>query len=55
NMTGLPAASIPSGFSKEGLPIGMQIVGNKYQDLLVLQVAKAFEDIAPWQDKRPNL
>jgi aspartyl-tRNA(Asn)/glutamyl-tRNA(Gln) amidotransferase subunit A len=54
NLTGLPAASIPCGWTKEGLPIGMQIIGNRFDDLKVLQVSKAFEDIAPWQDKRPT-
>ena len=54
NMTGQPAATIPCGWSKEGLPIGMQIVGKPFDDKTVLQVSKAFEDISPWQDKRPN-
>ncbi len=55
NMAGLPAASIPCGFSKEGLPIGMLIVGPCGADLRVLEVAQAFEDIAPWQDKIPPM
>ena len=54
NMSGLPAASIPSGWTKSGLPIGMQIVGRRYDEKTVLQVSKAFEEIAPWQDKRPK-
>jgi Asp-tRNA(Asn)/Glu-tRNA(Gln) amidotransferase A subunit family amidase len=55
NMSGHPAASIPCGWSSEGLPIGMQIVGKRFDELLVLQVSQAFEEIAPWQDKKPNL
>jgi aspartyl-tRNA(Asn)/glutamyl-tRNA(Gln) amidotransferase subunit A len=55
NMTGLPAASIPCGWSGEGLPIGMQIVGKKFDDLKVLQVSQAFEELQPWQDKKPSL
>ncbi|MHA1191091.1 MAG: amidase [Promethearchaeota archaeon] len=55
NMTGLPAASIPSGWTKSGLPIGMQIVGKRYDEKIVLQVSKAFEEIAPWQDKKPKI
>jgi aspartyl-tRNA(Asn)/glutamyl-tRNA(Gln) amidotransferase subunit A len=55
NMTGLPAASIPSGWSKSGLPIGMQIVGKRYDEKTVLQVSKAFEEITPWQDKKPKM
>jgi len=54
NMTGQPAATIPCGWSKEGLPIGMQIVGKLFDEKTVLQVSKAFENISPWQDKRPN-
>ena len=54
NMTGHPAASIPCGWSKEELPIGMHIVGKRFADITVLQVSKAFEEIAPWQDKKPQ-
>ena len=54
NMSGLPAASIPCGWSSEGLPIGMQIIGRRFDDKTVLQVSKAFEEIAPWQDKKPK-
>jgi len=53
NLTGHPAASIPSGWTIEGSPIGMQIVGKRFDELTVLQVSKAFEELAPWQDKRP--
>ena len=55
NLSGHPAASIPCGWSKKGLPIGMQIVGKRLDDLTVLQASQAFEEIAPWQDKRPKL
>ena len=54
NLTGHPAATIPCGWSSEDLPIGMQIVGRRFDELSVLQVSKAFEEIAPWQDKKPN-
>ncbi|MHA1291465.1 MAG: amidase [Promethearchaeota archaeon] len=54
NLTGHPAASIPCAWSNNGLPIGMQIVGNRFDEITVLQVAKAFEEIAPWQGKKPN-
>jgi len=53
NFTGYPAASIPCGWTNKNLPIGMQIIGKRFEDLLILQVSKAFEDIAPWQDKIP--
>jgi aspartyl-tRNA(Asn)/glutamyl-tRNA(Gln) amidotransferase subunit A len=55
NMSWNPAASIPCGWTKEGLPIGMQIVGKLFDETTVLQVSKAFEEIYPWQDKRPVL
>ena len=55
NFSGHPAATIPCGWSSEGLPIGMQIVGKRYDELTVLQASKAFEEIAPWQGKRPRL
>ncbi len=55
NFTGQPAASIPAGFSKEGLPVGMQIVGKRYDDAGVLRISKSFQDISPWQDKYPEL
>ena len=54
NMSGHPAASIPCGWSSDGLPIGMQIVGKRFDELTVLQVSKAFEKLVPWQDRRPD-
>ncbi len=54
NFSGHPGASIPCGWHSSGLPIGMQIVGKRWDEVTVLQVSKAFEEIAPWQDKKPN-
>ena len=54
NLTQHPAATIPSGFSSEGLPIGLQIVGRRFDELTVLQVSNAFENVAPWQEKKPQ-
>lgn len=52
NLTGQPAASVNCGFTSSGLPIGLQIVGRRGDDLGVLQLAKAWEDIVgfpvPW-------
>jgi aspartyl-tRNA(Asn)/glutamyl-tRNA(Gln) amidotransferase subunit A len=47
NLTQQPAASIPCGFTSAGLPVGLQIVAAKYQDGLVLRVARAFEQLCP--------
>ncbi len=55
NLTEQPAASIPCGFTKDGLPIGMQIVGRKFDEITILQVSKVFEDSKPWQNVRPKL
>ncbi|MHC1591268.1 MAG: amidase family protein [Candidatus Helarchaeales archaeon] len=54
NMTGLPAASIPCGWTGDGLPIGLQIVGRRFDELTILQVAKAFEESKPWQQRKPT-
>jgi len=55
NFTGHPAATIPCGWTNNKLPIGLQIVGKRFQELLILQVSKAFEDLTPWQNKIPKL
>ena len=53
NMSGLPAASVPCGFTSEGLPVGLQIVGRRAADHLVLRAAATFERARPWADRRP--
>jgi aspartyl-tRNA(Asn)/glutamyl-tRNA(Gln) amidotransferase subunit A len=55
NMTGQPAASVPCGFTREGLPVALQIVGRWHADTLVLQAAAAFEAAQPWAGLRPVL
>ncbi len=55
NMTGQPAASIPAGFTHDGLPIGLQIIGRHLDDPMVLRVSRAFEAARPWADKWPPL
>ena len=55
NMSWNPAASVPCGFTSEGLPVGLQIVGRRFDDLGVLQASAAFEQAQPWADKRPEL
>ena len=55
NLTGQPAATVPCGFTKDGLPIGLQIVGRRLMDATVLQAAAAFEAAAPWAGRRPPL
>ena len=55
NITGQPAASIPCGWTDDGLPIGLQIVGRRFDDATVLRAAAAFEQAVPWSDRRPPL
>lgn len=55
NITGQPAITVPCGFTAEGLPVGLQIVGRWHSDALVLRAAACFEAIAPWSEKRPAL
>ncbi|MES0039841.1 amidase family protein [Mesorhizobium sp. M0046] len=54
NMPWNPAASVPCGFTPAGLPVGLQIVGKRFDDLGVLQASAAFEQLQPWADKRPE-
>lgn len=52
---GLPAITVPCGFSVEGLPVGLQIVGPLFGDAAVLRAAAAVEAILPWSGTRPDL
>jgi len=55
NITGQPAATLPCGFAADGLPIGLQIVGRRYDDLTVLRACAAFEAAQPWSQNRPTI
>jgi aspartyl-tRNA(Asn)/glutamyl-tRNA(Gln) amidotransferase subunit A len=55
NLTGQPAATVPCGFTRNGLPVGLQIVGRRFADATVLRAAAAFEDAYPWTHKVPPL
>ena len=55
NWSGNPAATIPCGFSSKGLPISLQIAGEKENELGVLQASRAFEIAKPWHNKKPKL
>ncbi len=55
NFTGQPAASIPAGWTDNGLPVGLQIVGRPYDEATVLRAAAAFEEAYPWVQRKPPL
>ncbi|MEZ4573008.1 MAG: amidase family protein [Thermomicrobiales bacterium] len=55
NLTGQPSASIPAGFTSDGLPAGLQITGRWRDDAIVLRAAARFEDVAPWADAKPQI
>jgi len=52
NITGLPAISVPCGFTSDGLPIGMQIAGRAFDESTVLRAAHAYEQDARWFERR---
>jgi Asp-tRNA(Asn)/Glu-tRNA(Gln) amidotransferase A subunit family amidase len=53
SVLGLPAISIPCGFTRAGLPVGLQIVGKRRGEAAVLRAAAAFEAAQPWCDRIP--
>ena len=53
NLSGLPAISVPSGFSSSALPIGLQIAGRAFDEATVLRIAHAYEQATPWHERRP--
>jgi aspartyl-tRNA(Asn)/glutamyl-tRNA(Gln) amidotransferase subunit A len=55
SLIGYPAASVPCGWTREGLPVGLQIAAPRLADALVLRAAAAFEAMSPWAHKRPPL
>jgi aspartyl-tRNA(Asn)/glutamyl-tRNA(Gln) amidotransferase subunit A len=54
NGWGLPAVSVPCGFTKRGLPVGLQIVGPHWREDLVLRLARAYESATAWHERRPG-
>jgi aspartyl-tRNA(Asn)/glutamyl-tRNA(Gln) amidotransferase subunit A len=55
NLAGIPAISVPCGFSKAGLPIGLQLIGRPFAEDVVLRGAHAYEQATEWRLKKPNL
>jgi aspartyl-tRNA(Asn)/glutamyl-tRNA(Gln) amidotransferase subunit A len=55
NLTSHPAASLPCGFTPDGLPAGMQVVARRFGERSLLALAARFEEAAPWRDRRPPM
>jgi len=55
NLAGLPGVSIPCGFTPSGLPIGLQLIGQPFQEASLLAIAQAYEQGHDWHTRHPNL
>jgi aspartyl-tRNA(Asn)/glutamyl-tRNA(Gln) amidotransferase subunit A len=55
SLAGLPGLSMPCGFDNKGLPVGLQIMGNAFDEATVLRVAHAYEQATEWHAQRPQL
>jgi aspartyl-tRNA(Asn)/glutamyl-tRNA(Gln) amidotransferase subunit A len=55
NHFGTPAVTVPCGFSKDGLPIGLQLVGAPFHESLVLSIAYAYQQSTGWHRRTPPL
>lgn len=55
DLTGMPAISLPCGFSSEGLPIGMQIMGRPLDEAVLLKLASCYESMTSWHEQMPAL
>jgi len=55
NLTGQPAVSVPAGWTEDGLPVGLQIIGRHLDDPSVLRAAAAYEAARPWRDRWPPI
>jgi aspartyl-tRNA(Asn)/glutamyl-tRNA(Gln) amidotransferase subunit A len=55
NFTGLPAISVPCGFTGEGLPVGLQLIGRAFDEATMLRIAHAYERAQDWGSRHPRL
>lgn len=55
SLTGLPSMSVPCGFSPDGLPIGMQIIGKPFDEATIFRVGHAYQQATDWHTREPNL
>ena len=55
NLSGLPSLTVPCGFSRTGLPIGLQIIGRPFDEATVLRIGQTYESATDWAKRRPAL
>lgn len=55
NVAGIPAISVPAGFDKQGLPIGLQIIGPHFSEDMLLKAAYTYEQLTDWHKQKPKL
>ena len=53
NLTGLPAISLPCGFTRAGLPVGLQLIGRAFDETTLLRIAQAYERATEWHKQHP--
>ena len=53
SLTGLPALNVPVGFGAAGLPMGLQLIGQRATDARILQIGQAYHDVTNWPNQRP--
>ena len=54
NLAGLPAAALPCGFDRQGLPIGCQLIGDAFMEHKLIRAARAYQRATRWHTKKPN-
>lgn len=53
SLAGTPVMNLPAGFSADGLPMGVQLIGKRQSDLPILQMSRAYEEATQWVRKNP--
>jgi aspartyl-tRNA(Asn)/glutamyl-tRNA(Gln) amidotransferase subunit A len=53
NLLGVPACSVPAGFTADGLPVGLQLVAAPHREDVLLRLAHAYQQVTDWHQRRP--